>query len=49
MDNRVRVINGVTVRDVTPEMTEEESKERAREVAEGLLALYAQRRKDKTA
>lgn len=46
MENRVRVINGVTVRNVTPEMTEEESKERAREVAEGLL-LFAQRRKDK--
>ena len=48
MENRINVINGVTVRNVTPQMTEEESRERAREVAEGLL-LFAKRRKNTTA
>lgn len=43
---KIKVINGIVIRDITPEFTEEERKKRIKEVAEGLLAL---RKKDKTA
>ena len=49
MIEKTRIINGVTVVDITPELTPEEDKERTREVAEGLLAFAQNRKKDKTA
>ena len=46
MSERVSIINGVRIRDVTPERTPEEVKE----VAKALLAYgREQRKKDKTA
>ena len=47
MNNRTTVIDGVTVRDVTPEGTLEEQRERVNEVAESLI-LFNQNRKIKT-
>lgn len=46
MEEKIKVINGIVIRDITPEFTEEERKKRIKEVAEGLLAL---RKRDKTA
>lgn len=39
--------NNIVVRDVTPQMTEEERKEKASYIVEGLLKLFS--KKDKTA
>lgn len=49
MNDRTTIIDGVTVRDITPNLTDEELKERINEVAEGLLAFSKNRKKDKTA
>lgn len=49
MSNRVKVINGVTIRDITPELTGEELQTRVNELAANLLAFDESRKKDKTA
>lgn len=49
MENRISVIDGVTVRNITPELTGEEQKARIKEVAESLIAFGKNRNKDKTA
>lgn len=44
MEDRVKIINGVMVKDITPELTGEEQKTRIKEVAEGLIAFNKNRR-----
>lgn len=40
------VMDGVTIRNITPELSEEEEKERINELAEGLIA-FGKKRKNK--
>ena len=47
--NKVTIIDGVTVVNITPELSPEERKKRVREIAEGLIAIGKNREKDKTA
>lgn len=49
MSNKVTIIDGVTVVNITPELSPEERKKRVREIAEGLIAIGKSRKKDKTA
>lgn len=49
MNDRTKVINGVTVRDITPELTGEERKERINTLVASLLQFNKNRKKDKTA
>lgn len=42
------VMDGVTIRNITPELSEEEEKERINELAEGLIA-FGKKRKTITA
>ena len=43
MSSKVTIIDGVTVVNITPELSPEERKKRVREIAEGLIALAKQR------
>lgn len=49
MSERTRIINGVTVRDITPELTPEEERKRINELAANLLAFGQNKESDKTA
>lgn len=49
MSDNTEIINGVTVTDITPELSEEEGKKRVNEFVEQLLAFNKNRKKDKTA
>lgn len=47
MSSKVTIIDGVTVVNITPELSPEERKKRVREIAEGLIAIGKKRKKDK--
>ena len=49
MNDKVKVIDGVTVRDITPELTGDKLQERINEVAESLIKFAKNKKKDKTA
>ncbi len=48
-NEKVRVINGVTIRDITPEYTGKELQERVNELAWNLLMFAKNRNKNKGA
>lgn len=48
-NEKVRVVNGVTIRDITPEYTEEELQERVNELARNLIIFAKNRHKNKEA
>lgn len=49
VSNKVTIIDGVTVKDITPELSAEEQEKRVREIAESLIAFGRNRRKEETA
>ena len=49
LNKKVQVINGVTIRDITPEYTGEELQERVNELARNLIIFAKNRHKNKGA